>query len=142
VSISQEQRTILARLADVLIPAGGGMPSASEAGVAGEGLDAVLSARHDLLEGLIELLGAANGKSPDEAVASLRSVKQALFVLLGEIVAGAYFMNPQVRAAIGYHGQTPRPIDSHPDYLDDGLLESVIRRGSIYRPTPVEPRVV
>jgi hypothetical protein len=47
-------------------------------------------------------------------------------------------MNPKVRHAIGYAGQTPRPIDSAPDYLDDGMLESVIRRGPIYRPTPAD----
>jgi hypothetical protein len=33
------ERTVLAGLADVLIPAGEGFPSASQAGVAGEGLD-------------------------------------------------------------------------------------------------------
>jgi hypothetical protein len=56
--------------------------------------------------------------------------------VFGEVVAGAYFMNPQVRQAIGYHGQTPLPIPPDADYLADGLLESVIRRGPIYRPTP------
>jgi len=45
-------------------------------------------------------------------------------------------MNPKVREALGYHGQLPRPIDPHPDYLDEGLLQQVIARGPIYRPTP------
>ena len=53
-----------------------------------------------------------------------------------EVVPAAYFMNPHVQQLIGYAGQTPRPIDPHPDYLDDGLLDSVISRGPIYRPTP------
>jgi hypothetical protein len=43
-----------------------------------------------------------------------------------------------VRKAINYHGQTPQPIPTEPDYLEDGLLESVIGRGPIYRPTPVD----
>jgi hypothetical protein len=51
-------------------------------------------------------------------------------------VPGAYFLNPDVRRAIGYEGQTGRAIDPHPDYLDDGLLDAVIARGPIYRPTP------
>ena len=38
-------RARLAELADALIPAEGGMPSASEAGAVGEWLDAVLAAR-------------------------------------------------------------------------------------------------
>jgi hypothetical protein len=138
VNITPAQRALLAGMADILIPAGDGMPSASEAGVAGNGLDAVLSARPDLAGELFELLDQASGRTPAEALASLRSGKPALFVHLGEVVAGGYFMNPQVRQAIGYHGQTPRPIDPHPDYLDDGLLEPVIRRGPIYRSTPVD----
>jgi hypothetical protein len=34
--------------------------------------------------------------------------------------------------------QTPQPIPTEPDYMEDGLLESVIGRGPIYRPTPVD----
>jgi hypothetical protein len=138
VNLKQAERDLLARLADELVPVGAGMPSASEAGVADQGLDAVLSARPDLVDGLRELLRQAAGQAPSLAVSSLRSTSPALFGLLGEIVAGAYFMNPAVRQAIDYRGQTPRPIDPHPDYLEDGLLESVIQRGPIYRPTPVE----
>jgi hypothetical protein len=138
VNLTQAQRELFASVADVLIPAGGGMPSASEAGVAGEGLDAVLAARPDMLDGLRELLRLVDGQAPTAAVASLRSANPAMYQLLGEIVASAYFMNPKVREAIGYHGQTPQPIPAKPDYLEDGLLESVIRRGPIYRPTPVD----
>ena len=65
-----------------------------------------------------------------------RSNDQEAFGVLTEIAAAAYFMNPEVQRAIGYAGQGPRPIDPRPDYLDDGLLEAVIRRGPIYRPTP------
>jgi hypothetical protein len=136
VKIIQAQRDLLASVADVLIPASGGMPSASEAGVAGEGLDAVLTARPDMLEGLRDLLRLLEDQAPTAAVASLRSANPPAYQLLGEVVAGAYFMNPKVRDAIGYHGQTPQTIDPRPDYLEDGLLESVIRRGAIYRPTP------
>jgi hypothetical protein len=125
-------------MADELIPASAEMPSASQAGVAGQGLDAVLKARPDLLDGLRELLRQVDGKAPVSAVASLRSADPVLFGLLGEIVAGAYFMNPRVRTAIDYHGQTKRPIDPEPDYLRDGMLESVIGRGPIYRPTPAD----
>ena len=47
-ALSDEQRAQLGAIADELIPAGSGMPSASEAGVAGEFLDEVLAARPDL----------------------------------------------------------------------------------------------
>jgi len=134
-TFDSNERAVLAGLADVLIPAGESFPSASEAGVAGEGLDQVLSFRPDLADGLKKILASAHGRPPAEVVADLQVKDPAGFGLLAELVPGAYFLNPQVRAKLDYHGQGPRPIDPRPDYLDDGLLQSVIDRGPIYRPT-------
>ena len=130
------ERALLAGLADVFIPAGEGFPSASEAGVAIEGLDAVLSVRPELAVGLKKLLDSARGRPSAEFVAELETKDPGSFGLLTELVAGAYFLNPQVRTRLGYQGQDPRSIDPRPDYLDEGLLQSVIDRGPIYRPTP------
>lgn len=138
-TFDEEERAILAGLADVLIPAGDGMPSASQAGVTGPWLDAVLTARPDLAIGLKEVLNKARHRDPSEVVSHLRASHPLAFDVLAEIVPGAYFMNPEVQQAIGYSGRDPRPIDPHPDYLDDRLLDSVIRRGPIYRPTPGTP---
>jgi hypothetical protein len=57
-------------------------------------------------------------------------------------VAGAYFLNPEVRRLIGYPGQEARPIEPEdpPDYEQDGLLASVVERGPIFRPTPESRR--
>jgi len=130
------ERAALAALADVLIPAGEGFPSASQAGVADEGLDQVLAVRPDLSAGLRSILQRAGGRVPAEVIAELQGTDPAGFGVLAEIVPGAYFLNPKVREAIGYGGQTPRPIDPRPDYLEEGLLQSVIDRGPVYRPTP------
>ena len=46
-----------------------------------------------------------------------------------------------VRAKLGYGGQGAKPIDPHPDYLDDDLLQSVISRGPIYRRTPTARQI-
>jgi hypothetical protein len=139
-TFDQDERALLAALADVLIPAGDGMPSASQAGVAGQWLDAVLTARPDLAAGLKELLSKARNRNPSKAIADLRAQDHAAFEVLAEIVPSAYFMNPEVQRAIGYSGRNPRPIDPHPDYVENGLLESVIRRGPIFRPTrPAAP---
>jgi hypothetical protein len=127
---------VIAALADVLIPAGNGMPSARQAGVADSWLDAVLAARADLLAGMKSLLAKSHQRDPAEVVAYLRANEPSAFDTLAQAVTGAYFMNPQVQELIGYTGQDARPIDPRADYLDDGLLESVIRRGPIYRPTP------
>src|SRR5436853_3331886 len=102
------ERTVLAGLADVLIPKADGFPSASEAGVAGEGLDQVLSFRPDFAAGLKKLLASAQGQPPAAFVAELRKNDPAGFGLLAELVPGAYFLNAEVRNSLGYHGQGPR----------------------------------
>ena len=130
------QRAVLAGLADVLIPAGDGMPSASAAAVAAEGLNQVLAAVPGLEASLADVLARAKGREAAEVVASLARTDPAAFGILTEVVTAAYFMNPAVREAVGYTGQGPSPIDPRVDYMEDGLLESVIRRGPIYRPTP------
>lgn len=139
-TFNSEERTRFGKLADVLIPAGDDLPSATAAGVAGDGLDQVLAVRPELAAGLKEVLASSGDPPPLEAVARLKSSDPSSFGLLTELVAGAYFLNPQVRAVLGYEGQTARPIDPRPDYLDDGLLQSVLDRGPIYRPTPGQER--
>src|SRR5881409_3466866 len=99
------ERAALAALADVLIPAGDGFPSASQAGVAGDGLDQVLSVRPDLAAGLKQLLAVARGLSAAEFVAELQKNNPTSFGILAELVPGAYFLNAQVRAKLHYHGQ-------------------------------------
>ena len=116
-------RERLAELADALIPAEGGMPSASEAGAVGELLDAVLAARPDFRAPL-EALSASSG-----------TVDPAALDTLSAAVVAAYYMNPDVCARIGYAGQRAIPFDPDaPDYPD--LLESVKARPPVYRPTP------
>ena len=116
-------RERLAELADQLIPAEGGMPSASEAGAVGEWLDAVLAARPDFRAPL-EALGDSSGALDPTASSELTAA-----------VVNAYFMNPEVCERVGYTGQRAIPFDPDaPDYLD--LLESVKARSPVYRPTP------
>ena len=136
-ALTDSQRAQLGALADQLIPAGGGLPSASDAGVAGRYLDEVLGSLPDLREPLQAALRAVDGLEPAAASAVLREDPAAWSVLTA-IVPAAYFMNPEIRAAIGYPGLEKRPIDeaAEPDYLWDGLLDSVIARGPVYRPTP------
>lgn len=129
-------RAVLAGLADVLIPAGDGMPSASAAAVAEKGLDQVLAAVPSLGAGLADVLAKAKGRNPAEFLAALAQTDAAAYGVLTEVVTAAYFMNPDVRRAVCYTGQGPTPIDPRVDYMEDGLLESVIKRGPIYRPTP------
>jgi hypothetical protein len=136
ITLDQQERAVLSALADVLIPAGEGFPSASQAGVAGDGLEKVLSCRAELADALRSVVTFARTRNAFEAVAELKKTEPALFGALAEFAAGAYFLNDAVCARLNYHGQTPRPIETRADYLDDDLLQSVIDRGPIYRPTP------
>ena len=122
-------RERLAELADTLIPAEEGMPSATEAGAVGEWLDAVLKARPEFtapLEGL---------STSVEPIDALPERDPAGWGVLTAAVVAAYYMNPDVCARVGYAGQRAIPFDpDQPDYVD--LLESVKGRGAVYRPTP------
>ncbi len=132
-AIDDRARATFAGLADALIPAADGMPSASQAGAAGRWLDAVLESRPDLAEPLLALMRRLEGSDPREAVADLQTHDPAAFGVLAEIIPNAYFMNPDVRARVGYPGQVGLEVDTTwpPDWLD--LLEPVIERGPIYR---------
>ncbi len=132
------RRAVLAAAGDVLIPNADGMPSASEAGVALRWLDEVLRLRPDFGPQLAAVLDRIKGADLAAAVERLRAEDPAGFGVLAEVVAGGYFLNPQVRSAIGYPGQESVPIEHEQpaDYERDGLIASVIVRGPVYRPTP------
>ena len=133
-----EARSRLALLADQLIPAGDGMPSASEAGVAGEWLDAIVAAEPGFGPALASVLAQADVSDPAGALKRIETTDPNGWGTLTTVVAGAYFLNPAIAKKVGYPGRPAIPVDdgSEPDWLQDGLLDSVKSRGPIYRPTP------
>lgn len=137
-SFDAETRARLAALADALIPAGDGMPSASEAGVAGEWLDAIVAAEPGFGPALAAVLEAADVADPAGELRRIETTDPAGWGTLTTVVAGAYFLNPEIAAKVGYPGRRAIPVDAdpEPDWLQDGLLDSVKSRGPIYRPTP------
>ena len=132
------ERAKLAALADALIPAGDGMPSASEAGVAGEWLDAILAAEPGFGPPLASILEAADVSDPAGELRRIETTDEVGWGTLTTVVAGAYFLNPEIAAQVGYPGRRAIPVDREPgpDWLEDGLLDSVAARGPVYRPTP------
>jgi hypothetical protein len=133
--MSPLDRERLGALADVLVPAAVGMPSATEAGVHREGLDRVLVARPDLELVLVRVLAAAAGE-PGDVLRRLQAVDEAGFAALTLAVTGAYYTDPAVRRLIGYPGQEYRPelVTRAPDW-DEAALARVVARGAIYRST-------
>jgi hypothetical protein len=133
--VNVSARTALAALADELVPAGDGMPSASEAGVAHGGVDRVLAVCPELAEPLGHILGRARDCTATEVLAELAGDEEA-FRLLAFVVVGAYLTEPVVMGRLGYRGRQAAPVR---DDIDDEvveLLERVLERGPVYREPP------
>lgn len=131
------RHTFLA-IADVLIPEAEGMPMASQVGVGGEILDRMLALRPDLREAFLRGLRAAAGRPPVAAAEALNRDDPAALGAIGLVASAGYYMSPRVRALIGYPGQENRPADPDvtPEYVANGMLQLVIDRGPIFKPTP------
>jgi hypothetical protein len=131
-------RARLAEFADVLIAGGAGLPSASEAGVQGKWIDRTLAARPDLVEVIHAVIARAG--DPSAELDRVRTEEPLLFDRFTHAIAGAYLMVPRVRKGLGLPGNAPKRKPAYPDeadhYLSDGVLDPVIERGPIYRPTP------
>lgn len=134
--LTQAQRSRYAQLADVLVPAAHGMPSASEADVHTRWIDEALRLRPDLRPLLDRALQPDNeGMAPLDALLEMARTRADAFTALGALTVGAYYMDDRVRQAMGYPGQEDRPlVDDSGEYLD--MLERVAERGPIYRATP------
>lgn len=136
--LTAELRAVFEQLAVILIPAHGKMPAASAVGAHQSLLDDVLKHRPDIRDDLLRALAAAHGREPRAAANDLLRKDAAAFNALGLAVSGAYYMSPRVRELLGYPGQESVSYDPYatPNYLTDGMLERVVARGPIYRPTP------
>ncbi|MHA6642806.1 hypothetical protein [Mesorhizobium sp. A623] len=135
----QSLRDTFAAIADVLIPNAEGMPSASEMNVQGDMLDHILGLRPDLRENFMRGLKKAAGRDASEAANDLNQTDAAALSAIGLVASAGYYMMPPVRELIGYPGQQSRPEsdpDAVPPYVKNGMLQQVIDRGPIFRPTP------
>ena len=130
------QRATLARLADILVAEGLGLPAASAVGVADGLLDRCLDAAPSLAAPLTALLDEAPAEGLDAFVRRLEAERSDDFAVLSTAVVGAYYLSDEVRRLIGYPGQQPSPMSAaaEPDYLD--MLERVHTRHPGYRDCP------
>ena len=136
--LSPDQRAVFAGLADLLIPRHGRMPAATEIGAHAALLDWVLGHRPDIVDDLLRGLAAAQGAEPSEAANRLSQQDPAAFNAITLAASATYYMAEEVRGLIGYPGQEKAPYDPHetPVYSTNRMIERLVRRGPIYRPTP------
>ncbi len=106
--MSPGQRRRMAELADTIAPGTALMPSASAIGLALEGsvIDRVLALRRDLAARVLPILdGSVATPDPATFLDRLERETPGDFLVLMEVVSGAYYLAPEVRVAIGYFGQ-------------------------------------
>ena len=129
----------LEELADVMLPAAHGMPSASEAGAVDSYLDQVLGWRDDLRLPLVRAVTALDPASfTVEALAAYHEEDEDAYVALTTVVAACYYLSPVVRDRIGYPGQVAKSYDpfAYTEWVAEGLLDPVVERGAIWREAP------
>lgn len=142
-SFDPAERATLLAMADHLIPAAHGMPSAAHV-VTDVRLRFVLTARPDLIEPIRVALRAELGDDPRARLDALgRDDPAALGALQLAIVAG-YYTDRQVRELIGYPGQEALTVRSWelPAYLEEGLIDAVLARGPLWRDPATGTRAV
>ena len=134
--LTRAQRLMLARLADILVAEGHGMPAASTVGVADGLLDRCLAAAPSLTQPLVALLDDVPADGLDDFLRRLEVEHPDDFTVLSTAVVGAYYLSPDVRELIGYPGQRPSPfsVAAEPEYLD--MLERVVERHPGFREFP------
>jgi choline dehydrogenase-like flavoprotein len=121
--LTPAERAVLRQVADILIPAGDGMPSAAAVGIADDLVDRVLAVRPDLAGPLRVALARC---TPD--LDALIARNDAELAALRYVVAGAYYLAAGVRAAIDYRPEDVTPVRAldFPEYLEEGLLDHLV----------------
>lgn len=137
--LTVQQRDLLLQAADVLIPETETMPALRTADVDGEWLRRACVAREDVLADLAAVLDSlADRDDLSAALRDLRAAARGSFDLLANIVAGAYYLIPDVRTLLGYPGQVrnPAPLDLATDELSDEVFDGAINYTGTYRRAP------
>ena len=134
VQLDPARQAALAAVADLLIPAAHGMPSAGDV-VDARSVAFVLGARPDLATPLRAALADELAPTPAERLAVLEASRPDLLGVLHLVVVGGYYADDDVRVALGYPGQVARPVSAfdYPEYVDEGLLDRVLARGQVWR---------
>jgi hypothetical protein len=132
----------LAAIADHLIPAAHGLPSAADI-VTADRLRFVLTSRPDLFEPLEAALRLELGADVPARLARLADEPTNLSALQLAIVAG-YYTDKKVRELIEYPGQMAIDVKSWlvPPYLEEGLIDAVLARGAVWRDPSTGQRAV
>ncbi|MFE7035396.1 hypothetical protein ACFU9Y_34320 [Streptomyces sp. NPDC057621] len=137
-TLAHEQFATLLALAGALIPAGEREPAADAVLANGYWVDRGFAAEPRLEPVVARICDRVRGQDPSTVLRNLSEDQPADFEALTTLVAGAYYMAPAVRVAIGYPGQVPRPagLTEALDDLEEELIAPLLASEPRYRPTP------
>jgi hypothetical protein len=137
--LSAEERAVLARVADTLIPARAGVPAASAEPGFWESLSVALDARADAFDEITRILHELGAVEPGELWERLRNLDAtapAVFQALSTVITGAWLLTPGTRDRIGYHGQQSEKagLEEAADEISSGVLDAVLGRSEAEGP--------
>lgn len=142
-ALPPEARRTFAAIAERLIPAAHGMPSAAEV-VGDDRIRFVLRSRPDLAEPLAAALRPELGDDPAARLEALERDEPSMLAALQLVLVGGYYTDRRVRDLIGYPGQLAidLPTGVVPPYLEEGLVDAVMARGPVWRDPATGERAV
>lgn len=106
---NERERELLGLLGDMLIPADGTMPSATEMDAHTLGVETVCALRPDLIDPVRALLGEVRDAMPATVQDLMRDHPEA-FAALSELLASAYFLDSRVAELLGYRARKALPL--------------------------------
>jgi hypothetical protein len=133
-TLTPDQRARLDALAQQMVPGGAGMPGWDSLGLNPTAVDHVLAVEPAWAVPLVRFLSLTARVDSLAGIEALAQADRDGFQALGVVIANAYFMDPRVRAAIGYPGQEARDSSVGLTEGDLALVDEVLKRGPIYRP--------
>jgi hypothetical protein len=133
-SLDATERATLSAIADRLIPAAEGMPSAADV-LGDDRLRFVLNARPDLIGPLRAALRRELGDDVQARLDALGRDEPSTLGALQLLIVAGYYTDRRVRELIGYPGQMALDLRSweYPIYLEEGLIDAVLARGPAWR---------
>lgn len=134
---SDEQHELLGRLADMVVPRGDDMPSATDVDVHTVGVERVAAMRPDLVTPVNRIIEGSTQSAPPDLVALIADYPEE-FPAFAELVAGAFYLDPRVGEKLGYHARKALPLgDLDAQELELAtLVGPVVGRGNTWRETP------
>lgn len=142
-SLDAAERATFSAIADRLIPAAHGMPSAAEV-LGDDRVRFVMNARPDLIASLRAALRSELGDDVQARLDALARDEPTTLGALQLMIVAGYYTDRRVRELIGYPGQEALELRSweYPAYLEEGLIDAVLARGPVWRDPATGQRVV